>query len=577
MRSQVVDPFLIDIAESWPAATRAAMRLARPLLSRALALDTYRDLYALAQTMEADTFWTRALQTLSIELNITATDLLRIPERGPLIVVANHPHGILDGLLLGDLLDRRRDDVRIVANHFVGRIPEVRERCIFLDPFGSRRAIGRNATGLRSALAWLDDGHALAMFPSGVVAHERSPAITPVDAEWRDTVGRLALKTGAAVVPVHIEGRNSDWFYRLGRVHRLGRTLLLARELLKRQGTRVTVRVGAQVALTPADSARVATARMRESTDALASERSVHDSIGVELSRLGDDARLLKSGSFEVFCARADEIPQGLLEIARLREITFRAVGEGTGHAIDLDHFDQHYLHLFVWDHETRQIAGAYRLGLTDEILATHGVGGLYTSTLFDYDARLLERMGPSLELGRSFVRAEYQRSNVLTLLWRGIAAFLVRSARYRVLFGPVSVSSRYRDTSQQLLRAFLAENFLAKDLAVLVNALTPPPAMAAPDGVSPTVISDVRELDSVIASLEADGKGIPVLLRQYLKLNAKLLGFNVDPLFGNALDALMMVDLADIAPPIVARFFGRAEGERLIAALTGQSRRAAA
>jgi len=280
--------------------------------------------------------------------------------------------------------------------------------------------------------------------------------------------------------------------------------------------------------------------------------------------------RLMASGPYEVYCVTASSIPVALQEIGRLRALSFHAVGEGTGEPIDLDRFDDHYLHLFVWNKEAGAIVGAYRIGETDRILASHGIAGLYTSTLFQYDARLLARLSPALELGRSFVRAEYQRSsNALLLLWKGIAQFIARSERYRVLFGPVTVSNRYSDMSQQLLRTFLLQNFYQRDLGELVRAYTPPREPASPIGVAPTVTADVADLDRLIAQLEGDGKGIPVLLRQYLRLNAKLLGFNVDPAFNDALDALMMVDLVDVDPSILRRYFGKADAAQLMARLS--------
>jgi putative hemolysin len=321
-------------------------------------------------------------------------------------------------------------------------------------------------------------------------------------------------------------------------------------------------------------NATEATVRLRAATDQLASRPH---RLRAEVEALRPDARLAISGPLEAVCAHARQIPTLLEEIGRLREVTFRAVGEGTGRSIDLDEFDQDYLHLLVWNHERGEVVGAYRLGLTDEIVAARGVSGLYTSTLFRYDARLLVRLSPAIELGRSFIREEYQRSNALPLLWRGIAAFVSQSKKYRVLFGPVSISSRYRDASRQLLRSFLTQNFYARELGELVDPLTPPTQHAIPRGVDPRVIGDVQDLDKQIARLEDDGKGMPVLLRQYLRLNAKLLGFNVDPAFGHALDALMMVDLAHVSPAILTRYFGKTEAKDLLSrfAVTGSARAA--
>jgi putative hemolysin len=290
------------------------------------------------------------------------------------------------------------------------------------------------------------------------------------------------------------------------------------------------------------------------------------DSIAAEIATLPGDCRLLESGPFQVFCVRSEQIPATLREIGRLRAVTFHAVGEGPDRSIDLDRFDERYLHLFSWDRDQRRIVGAYRIAQTDRLVADTGVAGLYTRTLFRYDERLIERMAaPALELGRSFVRAEYQKNfSALLLLWKGIGRFIARHPQYRLLFGPVSISARYSDASQQTLMSFLRQNHLAPELGELVHALHPPRVTAAPgeSGRNPRSIEEVNDL---VERSEADGKGMPVLLRQYLKLNARLIGLNVDRAFGDALDALMIVDLATVDSAILDRYLGRRDASEFL------------
>jgi putative hemolysin len=263
---------------------------------------------------------------------------------------------------------------------------------------------------------------------------------------------------------------------------------------------------------------------------------------------------LLEGGTYKVFCAPASELPAILPEIGRLRELTFRHAGEGTGSARDLDRFDETYEHLFVWDHARKEIAGAYRIGATD-VVARNGVEGLYTRTLFDYDTRLLDQIGPALELGRAFVQPQYQRDfSPLLLLWKGIARLVASSGRYSRLFGVVSISDRYNSTSRQLLVKFLQTHRFDADLGQLVRAKNPP-APPRDANAEVTMITSLEDVSSVVRRIEPDGKDIPVLLRQYLKLNAKLLGFTVDRDFGNVIDGLVVVDLAKVEPRILARF----------------------
>jgi putative hemolysin len=409
------------------------------------------------------------------------------------------------------------------------------------------------------------------MFPAGEVASARRS--NPEDATWHPTIGRLAAATGAEVLPVFIDGENSRLFYAAGRVHPLLRTLLLGRELLRKRGTTVRIRIGRAIAVNgyarlDVPSAEAITTAARSAVDGLAERR--HDAgapppvadaidprlLDADVAALPSAARLLASGPCDVYYADAAAVPHVLREIGRLREITFREAREGTGRPIDLDVFDEHYAHLFVWQRERHEVVGAYRVAPTDTVVRSRGVSGLYTSTLFRYDERMLERIGPALELGRAFVRSEYQRSHsALLLLWKGIGRLVARHPRYRVLFGPVSISSRYQDVSQQLLRAFLAEEHGDPSLAALVDPVNPPPM--PPPARQAARPANADELDALIATIEG-GEGMPVLLRQYLRLQATLIGFNIDPAFGDALDALMMVDLTRLPESLLRRYLDR-------------------
>lgn len=289
-----------------------------------------------------------------------------------------------------------------------------------------------------------------------------------------------------------------------------------------------------------------------------------------EVLGLPKDHLLLEHGEYQVYCARAARIPQILYEIGRLREMTFRGVAEGTGKALDLDRFDESYHHLFMWSTKKSELVGAYRLGATDEILPTSGVEGLYTSTLFQYQAQVLEQVGPALELGRSFIREEYQKSySPLLLLWRGIGAFVTKYPRYQVLFGPVSINAEYQSFSRQLIMQFLQANNSLPKLAELIKPKNPPqvrPDTSVDLKECSTVVRDIDEVSDLVAEVESDQKGIPILLKQYLKLSGKMLGFNIDPDFGDVLDGLILVDLRQTDYKLVERF-ASPEGAKIITA----------
>lgn len=579
------DPFDLDLPTDTPL-RRAASVVARPLLTWALQLNPLRELYAQAAS-EQPAFPAGALHGLRSRVDSSADELADVPADGPLIVASNHPHGALDGLLLLDLIGRMRNDVRLLANQLLARIPELRNLCFFVDPFERPGAAERSLAGLRAAHLWLRRGGALVIFPAGEVAHMRRDDGSIADSPWRSTVGRLAVTTGARVVAAQIEGGNSRLFYAAGRIHPVLRTVLLSRELLKSRGRSVTVRLGptlsAEALGCHGRSAEAVTLAIRQSARRMCSVDALHDqganSVQVpvavtacatrleeDIRQLPETARLVDAGALRVYCAEAHQIPHVLGEIGRLRELTYRAVGEGTGLPADIDSFDASYQHLFVWNQLRREVVGAYRVGRTDVILASAGVDGLYTRTLFRYDAQLFQRLSPALELGRSFVRAEYQRnSTALLLLWKGICALIARHPQYRTLFGAVSISARYSDRTRALLMSFLEHNHLDGALAELVSSQNPNESVRPGDSGVGVVPRTVEEADALVATLESDGRGMPVLLRQYLKLNARLLGFNVDPAFGDALDALMMVDLTKVDPRILRRYFGRTDARAFL------------
>lgn len=581
------DPFDIHLPIDTPL-RRATAPVARPLLRWALQLNTLSELYRQAdalRTVDADArrtptaFAHRALHVLNVTAHSTA-GAASIPPRGPLIVAANHPHGALDGLVLLDRVSRIRQDVRLIANHLLARVPDLQDLCFFVDPFERDDSMRRSLSGLRAAHLWLRRGGAVIIFPAGEVAHRRAADGIVIDSPWRSTVGRLATSTAARILPVHIAGGNSPLFYAAGRLHPMLRTVLLARELLRTRGRSVSVRVGR--ALLPDEltaygkTAAAATQQVRAAVDALrrppAADRRTRPTAPVAppipSGELADDVRnlpavskLLTSGTFDVYCASAAQLPRVLDEIGRLRELSFRAVGEGTGLPADLDTFDRQYLHLFVWNRERHEVVGAYRIGRTDQIVASDGVTGLYTRSLFRYDDVLIRRLPPALELGRSFVRPEYQRDhNALMLLWKGICAFVSRQPHYRVLFGAVSISARYGDRTRDMLMRFLEQNHLDPQLSGQVVPLRPYAATRAAAHVEPGAPRTLEDADALTSTFESGGRGMPVLLRQYLKLNARVLGFSVDPSFGDALDALMMIDLLRVDVRILRRYFGREE-----------------
>jgi putative hemolysin len=279
-----------------------------------------------------------------------------------------------------------------------------------------------------------------------------------------------------------------------------------------------------------------------------------------ELEALPADQHLVTSGKFSVYFARAEQLPCCLQEIGRLRELTFRAAGEGTGKATDVDLFDAYYLHLLVWDTKAEAIVGAYRMGLADEIVPSYGKQGLYTQSLFRYGDRVLQAMNPAIELGRSFVRAEYQRSFApLMLLWRGIGQFIVQHPQYATLFGAVSISNDYEPASRRLIVDYLSAHNIEENLARHVEPRRPfvSRTVATCDNAELAALNDIEDVSRMVKQIERDSKGVPILLKQYLKLGGRLLAFSADENFNDALDGLIMVDLRASDPRVLARYLG--------------------
>ena len=549
-----------------------------------------RDLYRRAQHSPQGFRLENLLAEMRIELQIHSADRARIPATGPVVVVANHPHGVLDGALLTVLLTGIRPDVKILSNSILGDIPELQQNCIFVDPFQTDRSGESNRKAIREALAWLEQGGMLAMFPAGEVSQWHMQAALLADPQWSDTAVRLIRRTGATALPVYFRGHNGVGFQLLGMIHPRLRTAFLLQEFLKQEGKNVEVRVGSPVpaaALNAVGSDREAMEYLRWRTYLLARRRKAetswplalrsklasriqepmaapirHDLLVDEIQTLSGDRCLAENSEFSVHLGMAMDIPQILLEIGRLREVTFRRAGEGTGRSRDLDSFDDYYWHVLLWNKSRRELVGAYRAGNTAQIIAERGIHGLYTSSLFRYDPQLFRKLGPAFELGRSFVRPEYQRQYApLLLLWKGIARLIAMHPEIPTLFGAVSISNDYSKASREMIYRFFQSRMQDDSLAGFIEPRRPfrPGLLHRWDcRAMCRALRDLDELSEPITDVEADGKGLPILLRQYGKIGGKLLGFNVDRKFSNVLDGLVVVDLRQTDPAVLDRYMGR-------------------
>lgn len=540
----------------------------RPMFDAVTRLGELDQLYATAAHLQGAAFIESILAQLNVRVEYDPAELARLPRHGAFIGVANHPSGMLDGLVLLHILLRHRPDLRVVASERLDPLAAVLGNNMVLVDAETTIPV-RNTPRLRHLLGHLHNDVPLLLFPSGQVAHAHHPFSGVTDPAWHPTAGRLLTVAPVPVVPIWLSGQNSAIFNWLGLIHPLLRTALLPTELLNKRGQTVRVRLGhpipaAEIHRLPAD-ARLGYLRARvyalgapliEKGSSAPQMVPVADEtaarlIEIELAQLRPGRLLVRSGHWEVYVARAAEIPFVLREIGRLRELTFRQVGEGTGHGIDLDAYDGYYRHLFLYDREARCLVGGYRLGPGRSILRRYGKKGLYLHSLFRLQAGIRPLLEESVELGRSWIRTEYQRQPLpLALLWKGIATWLSAHPDYRFLIGPVSISNHFSAMSKALLVRYLEQHYFDHTLAQYVIPrkrfrYRPLPGEPA-DTTVPSLecgLDSLEALNRLIADIEPGGLGMPVLLRQYLRQNGRLIGFNLDPAFSNALDGFLVLN----------------------------------
>jgi len=587
-------PFKISFSGRNPI-TQKILPLVESPLERFFNFHQINTKYAqISPEQDCNAFLTRVLEILNINYQVSEQELARIPQTGRVIIVSNHPFGMIEGIILAALLKSVRDDLKIMANYLLSKIEQLREILIMTDPFEKPDSYKTNYKALKEAIGWLKHGGMLSIFPAGEVSHIHLKKRSIIDPEWNDTVARLVRLTKTPVLPVFFKGSNGALFQLMGLIHPTFRTLMLPQQLLNKVDKTIEIRIGNLIPyakLSKIDSAKEMTEYLRLRTYILQNcdqnptanspgknKNSISKSqptepapiipavktgsLTHELSRLPARQSLVENSDYQVFYAKAYQSPFILREIGRLREVTFRAAGEGTGKSIDLDAFDDYYYHLFIWHKANQEIVGAYRLGASEEILKQFGPGGFYTSTLYKFKPNLLSKINPALELGRSFIRIEYQRAySSLLLLWKGIGQFILQFPQYRYLFGTVSISDDYHPVSKRLMISFLKLNNFLPRMAKMVKAKTPvskklskgwPPKTTKYDS------QDINDVSELISDIEADSKGVPILIKQYLKLGGKFLGFNSDPDFGNVLDGLILVDLLETDTKTLERYMGK-------------------
>ena len=592
-----------QIRQPW---LRWLFKWTHPAIEWLLGLKRLHHIYQIVRRLpDSIPFSSRVLRVMKVKTIVSDSSLARIPETGPLIVIANHPFGAMEGLALLDTIRSKRSDVKILGNYILRRIPELSHEMFFVDPFGTSTSANRNVHAVRQALRWIKAQHALIIFPAGEVASFEPKAFHVRDAEWHVSLMPFLRKASipATLLPIFIPGSASLLFHLVGKIHPRLRTALLAHEMLRKYQGSLTLHIGHPITSerlferfpTDADALRYLRFRtfllagrqgeswfntqMRrltldtsERVNAPLDDPIPSSTLMRELAALPEEATLFTTEDHILYTIQGEHIPETLKEIGRLRELTFRAAGEGTGNATDIDEFDHFYYQIILWHRANREIVGCYRLALSDTLVEQRGLNALYTRTLFQFDERFLGHLpGPAIELGRSFVRPEYQRTFApLLLLWRGVLTFIANHPRYTTLFGPVSISNDFSEAGTTLLVNYLRENAFDTHLAKWVSARLPPKPVRFVEWQHPDY-ADFRKRESdfaiALAEVEDDRHEMPTLIRQYLKLGGKMVAFNIDPDFGTAIDGLIVVDLLTAPARDIARYMGKALYQRYQAA----------
>lgn len=556
---------------SWPVRTFVRM------LDRILGIAQMNSLYQLhnMQGLNKEAFADKLISLL--QLDITGIEELqaKIPKTGPVVLASNHPFGGIEGVILARVIGQVRPDLKVLANKGLGIFKELKDYFIFTNPLSEKDP--QNGPSLRQCIKHVQNDGALLLFPAGRVSYYQDEKQGVSEHQWNKIVGRLVGINNVRYVPIFVNGTNSKWFYRLGRVYYRIRMLMLARELLNKTGSAVHLSAGQAIksslikggnyqekanlcrALSYAQDCKWQYTWPEDTSakmQAIQAEISP-STIALELAALPNNQRLVQTSEYSVYFAYQAQAPNIVSEIARLREIVFREHNEGSGEPLDTDHYDATYTHLFIIKNQTQQIMGAYRMGLSDKLIKKDGLDGLYLHKMFDFKAQFVNRNEPCMEMGRSFLIPEFQGSyQGLLLLWRGIGAFACQHPQYRTLYGTVSISKLYDPRSVKLIEQVL----IAPENREQVKARNAFDFNLHPE------IEDLQSnqsldinLSAFLASIERDSKDIPVLAKQYQKMGAKFHALGIDKSFNHTPGLLLSVHLPSAPARLLKLYLGDA------------------
>jgi len=556
----------------------AVMRLAK--------INKVNDLYDKIKDLEGQEFFDKLLEELNVKYLAFQEDLAKIPKTGPFILVSNHPLGALDGVIMCKILTEIRPDFKVMGNFLLTKIKPMEPYVISVNPFEKRKEAYSSMSGMREALKHLSEGGCLGIFPAGEVSNKNNEYNEILDKEWQEPALKLIKKAQVPVVPMYFHAKNSKLFYNVSKIHPDLQTLLLPSEMVNKREKPIKIRIGRPVTPkilneyeTPKELGEFLKKKVYMMKSYFEDRKSVAEFLKVknlnispkeevvvqniidetplaeiladrENLRKKEGKMLFSNGDYEVYFTKFDEIPAMMREIGRQRELTFRAVGEGTNLPFDLDEYDKHYHHLILWDNVAQKIAGAYRMALGSEVMKNYGIKGFYTNSLFDFDQELQPFFKKVIEMGRAYISIEYQQKPLpLFLLWRGIVHVCLRNPEHKFLMGGVSISNRFSDFSKSLMIEFMRSHYFDPAVAQYVHPKNDYKVYLSERDKSlffEGLDDDLNKFDKLIDDFEPEMR-LPVLIKKYIKQNAKVVAFNVDPNFNDAIDGLMYIRISDL------------------------------
>lgn len=529
------------------------------------------------QHLRGFAFLDKVLDYFNFTYQVSARSLNHIPAEGRVIIVANHPIGSLDGLALLKLVRTVRPDVRIVANELLTHLEPLQSLFLPVEVLSGKPTY---KSQFRSMMSCLEKEEALIIFPAGEVSRIKPNGVR--DGAWKGGFLKLAKRTGSPVLPIFINAKNSSLFYGLSTVYKPLGTAMLVHEMFNKENQELSFHVGKAIPWKAVDQldmpAKKLAKRFRRQLYQLGKKKyrkgkskplfSTVETIAHPAHRrqLKDDlfqSELLgetDDGKKIFLYDYVDDSPV-MHEIGRLRELTFRTVEEGTGTALDVDHYDSYYRHLVLWDDNDLEIVGAYRLGVCADIVPFKGLDGLYTNSLFDLHENLQNLLPASIELGRSFVQPRYWGRRSLDYLWFGIGAYLRKHPDIKYLFGPVSLSQAYGSPEKDLILGFYQQQFGALERYATARM----PFKIQPDAAKlarQRFVGDYKDAYSELnGELKKYGVKVPTLYKQYAEVaeqgGCQFIAFNIDPAFNHCVDSLILVDLQKLKPRKRERYIG--------------------